>query len=228
KDQTALNKLEILKSYSDPPQHTKNKRLHIRFLVSPVEMIGDERGHVRALRLVRNELYRAEDGTVRSRPTNEHEVLGADIVFRSIGYQGVPLPDVPFNEKLGVIENDKGRVKDPGTGGHMTGLYVSGWIKRGPTGVIGTNKQDAGETVDCIVEDVAQGGVNAPENPDPASVLDLVSRAQPDYLTYDDWIRIDNLEIERGKAVGRPRLKFTSVEEMLDALKSSRKAAQNP
>jgi ferredoxin--NADP+ reductase len=138
----------------------------------------------------------------------------------------VPLPGVPFHEKWGVIENEKGRVTDPDTGGHMTGLYVTGWIKRGPTGVIGTNKQDAGETVECIAEDIACGAVNVPENPDADTVLDLVSRAQPDYLTYDDWIRIDSLEIERGKALGRPRLKFTSVEEILKALKSAKKASE--
>lgn len=228
KDQTAINKLEILKSYSDPAHHTKGKQLHIRFLVSPVEIIGDEKGRVRALKLVRNELYRAEDGSIRSRPTDEYEVLETDIVFRSIGYQGVPLPGVPFHERWGVIENDKGRVTDPGTGGHMTGLYVSGWIKRGPTGVIGTNKQDAGETVECIAGDVAGGKINVPESTDPVSVIDLVSRVQPDYLTYGDWLRIDNLETERGKALGRPRLKFTSVREMLDALKSLKKTAQKP
>ena len=225
KDQSAVNKLEILRSYSDTALHTRKKSLHIRFLVSPVELIGDERGHVRALKLVRNELYRADDGSVRSRPTGEYEVLDADIVFRSIGYQGVPLPGVPFHEKWGVIPNEKGRVTDPGAGVHMTGIYVSGWIKRGPTGVIGTNKQDAGETVESIAEDAAGGRINVPETPDPESVLNLVSRVQPDYLTYGDWLMIDNQEIERGKALGRPRLKYTSVGEILDALKSLKKAA---
>jgi ferredoxin--NADP+ reductase len=228
KDQTAINKIEILRSYSDPKHHTKNKRLHIRFLVSPVEIMGDAGGHVAALKLAKNELFRAEDGSVRSRPTGEFEELEADIVFRSIGYQGVPLPGVPFHEKWGVIENEKGRVTDPGTGGHMTGLYVTGWIKRGPTGVIGTNKQDAGETVGCIIEDVRSGTVIEPPDPDPESVLGHVSGAQPDYVTYEDWLGIDHIEIERGKASGRPRVKFTSVEEILEALKSRKKAAKTP
>ncbi|MGH7848892.1 MAG: FAD-dependent oxidoreductase [Thermodesulfobacteriota bacterium] len=228
KDQTAINKIEILRSYSDPKHHTKNKRLHIRFLVSPVEILGDAGGHVAALKLAKNELYRAEDGSVRSRPTGEFEELETDIVFRSIGYQGVPLPGVPFHEKWGVIENEKGRVTDPGTGGHMRGLYVTGWIKRGPTGVIGTNKQDAGETVGCIIEDVSHGAVIEPPDPDPESVLGHVSGAQPDYVTYEDWLGIDHIEIERGKASGRPRVKFTSVEEILEALKSRKKAAKSP
>ncbi len=227
KDQTAVNKIEILRSYSDPKHHTKKKRLHIRFLVSPVEIVGDAEGRVRAMKLAKNELYRAEDESVRSRPTGEVEELETGIVFRSIGYQGVPLPGVPFHEKWGVIENDKGRVTDPATGGHMTGLYAAGWIKRGPTGVIGTNKQDAGETVESIVEDAGRGSVIEPQDPGPESALRLVSGAQPDYVTYDDWLGIDRLEVERGKASGRPRVKFTSVEEIVEVLKSGKKSADN-
>ena len=121
KDQTAINKLEILKSFSDPSTHTKNKRLHIRFLVSPVRSLGTSGGCVSAVKLARNELYRAEDGSVRSRPTGEYEELKAGLVFRSIGYQGVPLPGVPFHEKWGVIHNEKGRVTDPATGEHVSG-----------------------------------------------------------------------------------------------------------
>ncbi|MFI5324485.1 MAG: FAD-dependent oxidoreductase, partial [Thermodesulfobacteriota bacterium] len=170
KDQTAINKLEILKSYSDPKTHTKNKRLHIRFLVSPVEIIGDSNGWVSAIKLARNELYRAEDRSIRSRSTGEFEELKTGLVFRSIGYQGVPLPGVPFHEKWGVIHNEKGRVTDQGTVEHLTSLYAVGWIKRGPTGVIGTNKQDAGETVGCILEDVKSGRINRPDSPDAGSV----------------------------------------------------------
>jgi ferredoxin--NADP+ reductase len=228
KDQTAINKLELLKSFSDPARHTKDRRLHIRFLVSPVEIIGDERGWVSGVRLVRNELYRAEDGSVRSRSTGEYEELKAGLVFRSIGYQGVPLPGVPFHEKLGVIHNEKGRVTDPGTGEPMPGLYAAGWIKRGPTGVIGTNKQDSGETVECIVEDVNSGRVNDPAVPDGESAEKMISDAQPDFVTYRDWLRLDELELERGKARGRPRVKYTSVEEMLDALKARNKASDIP
>ena len=228
KDQTAINKLELLKSFSDPARHTKDRRLHIRFLVSPVEIIGDERGRVSGVRLVRNELYRAEDGSVRSRSTGEYEELKAGLVFRSIGYQGVPLPGVPFHEKWGVIHNEKGRVTDPGTGDPVAGLYASGWIKRGPTGVIGTNKQDSGETVECIVEDVGSGCVNDPAFPDRESAEKMISEAQPDFVTYQDWLRLDELEVERGKAHGRPRVKYTSVEEMLEALQSRNKGSHMP
>ncbi|MGD9651311.1 MAG: FAD-dependent oxidoreductase [Candidatus Dadabacteria bacterium] len=221
KDQSSINKIEILKSYCDPAGHVKERQLHIRFLVSPVEILGDENGRVRGVRLVKNELYRDEKGDIRSRSTDEYEDLEAGIVFRSIGYLGVPLPEVPFHEKWGVIHNEKGRVTDPGTGEHVDGLYATGWIKRGPSGVIGTNKQDSGETVECIVEDIVSGKLHKPESPDRQSLEAFVREAQPDFITYEDWLKLDTLEIERGKAAGRPRLKFTTLEEILEALKNS-------
>jgi ferredoxin--NADP+ reductase len=122
----------------------------------------------------------------------------------------VPLPEVPFHEKWGVIHNEKGRVTDPGTGEHVDGLYATGWIKRGPSGVIGTNKQDSGETVGCIVEDIVSGKLHKPESPDRERLEAFVREA-----------KLDVLEIERGKAAGRPRLKFTTLEEILEALKNS-------
>lgn len=219
KDQSTVNKIEILKSFCDPAGHVKKRQLHIRFLVSPVEILGED-GKVKGVKLVKNELYKDDNGEIRSRATGEYEELKAGLVFRSIGYQGVPLPGVPFHERWGVIHNDKGRVTAEESGGHIRGLYATGWIKRGPTGVIGTNKQDSGETVKCIVEDVTAGLVHEPENPDRDSLEMLVRDVQPDYVTYEDWLRLDRLEIEKGKAHGRPRLKYTSVEEILEALKS--------
>ncbi len=225
KDQTAVNKMEILKSYSEEGTDEKTRRLHIRFLVSPVEIIGDEKGRVAAVRLVRNELYKADDGSIRSRPTDQYEELKVGLVFRSVGYQGVPLPGVPFHEKWGVIHNKKGRITDPETGMHIPGLYAAGWIKRGPTGVIGTNKQDSGETVECIIEDVGKGDIIEPKKGDGDKLMMLIEKVQPDYVTYGDWLRLNELEVERGKAHGRPRIKFTSVREMLDALRGNDEAA---
>lgn len=218
-DHAALRKLEILKSYTEGAADGRAKRLHMRFLVSPVEILGDEDGRVRAVRLVRNELYRSRDGSIRSRPTGEHEELEVGLVFRSVGYRGVPLPGVPFHEKWGVVPNDKGRVTDPETGGYVPGLYVTGWIKRGPTGVIGTNKQDSAETVECIAEDVLGGRVIEPEKGDGDKLERLLTEVQPEYVTYRDWLRLNELEVGRGKAEGRPRVKYTSVREMLDALR---------
>jgi ferredoxin--NADP+ reductase len=125
---------------------------------------------------------------------------------------------VPFHDSWGVILNQKGRVLDPDTQQPVVGEYASGWIKRGPTGVIGTNKSDALETVHCMVEDLAKGAILHPSHPEPAAAEKLIRERQPDAVSYADWLRLNALEIARGQAVGRPRLKFTRVQEMLAAL----------
>jgi ferredoxin--NADP+ reductase len=136
------------------------------------------------------------------------------LVFRSVGYRGVPLPGVPFNESFGVILNEKGRVLDPVSRAPVAGEYVVGWIKRGPTGVIGTNKPDAAETVVAMMEDLARGLYLRPADPDPVAVESLVRARQPQVLSYADWRRLDALEVAAGKAAGRPRVKFTRIEDM--------------
>jgi len=140
------------------------------------------------------------------------------LVFRSVGYRGVPLPGVPFNDDWGVILNDKGRVLDPGTKEPLVGEYTAGWIKRGPTGVIGTNKPDAAETVECMFEDLARGAVLEPAHPEAAAAETLVRQRQPSFVSYNAWLKLDALEVAHGRAQGRPRVKLTSVEEMLAAL----------
>jgi ferredoxin--NADP+ reductase len=135
-----------------------------------------------------------------------------------VGYRGLPLPGVPFNDSWGVILNQKGRVLNPDTQEPMTGEYTAGWIKRGPTGVIGTNKPDALETVNCMMEDLGQDLTLAPNYPTAGAIETLVRERQPNLLSWEDWFRLDELEINRGKELGRPRLKFTAVEDMLAAL----------
>ncbi len=217
-DPATIKKVEILQEYALREPTGKSRRLTIRFLVSPVELIGNERGQVVRMRLVRNVLYETEAGTLRPRHTDQFEEMSVGLVFRSVGYRGVPLPGVPFNERWGVILNEKGRVIDPDTQEPLVGEYTGGWIKRGPTGVIGTNKSDAAETVKCMLEDLANGLILNPSQPDAAAVEKLVRERQPNYFSYADWLRLNELEIARGRAVGRPRVKFTSVEEMLTAL----------
>ncbi|GAB4535703.1 MAG: FAD-dependent oxidoreductase [Anaerolineae bacterium] len=217
-DQATIRKLEILQEYASRKPRGRARRLVIRFLVSPVEIIGNESGQVVGMRLVRNELYATEAGTLRPRPTGQFEDLPVGMVFRSVGYRGVPLPGVPFNEKWGVIMNEKGRVIDPDSQQPRVGEYTAGWIKRGPTGVIGTNKPDAAETATCMIEDVARGLILEPACPEIAAAERLVHDRQPHYFTYADWLRLDELEVARGLASGRPRVKFTSVEDMLAAL----------
>jgi len=217
-DRATLKKVQILQEFARRPPAGKPRRLYLRFLVSPVEILGDAHGRVAALRLVRNRLVATDTGTLQAQPTGEEEVLPVGLVFRSVGYRGVPIPGVPFHEAWGVILNDKGRVLDPETGRPRVGEYAAGWIKRGATGVIGTNKPDAAETVSGMMEDWRAGRILDPPEPDPAAVTRLVRARQPHYVTYEDWVRLDELETARGRALGRPRVKFTRVEEMLAAL----------
>jgi len=217
-DRATQKKVEILKAYARRQPTGKSRRLTLRFLVSPVELIADGAGGVAALRLVRNELYATSTGALQPRATGHFENLPVGLVFRSVGYRGVPLPGVPFNESWGVILNDKGRVLDSDTKQPIVGEYAAGWIKRGPTGVIGTNKPDAAETVECMFEDLASGAVLEPAHPEAAAAEALVRQRQPNYFSYADWLKLDAIETERGRAQGRPRLKFTSIDEMLAAL----------
>lgn len=217
-DRLTMKKVEIIKSYAHKPDEGKPRQLTLRFLVSPVELIGDEQGRVKAMRLVKNKLYATEAGTLRPQPTGEYEELPVGLVFRSVGYRGVPLPGVPFHDKWGVILNNKGRVLNPDTQQPSVGQYTAGWIKRGPSGVIGTNKPDALETVQAMLEDVAAGHTLQPVQPDPAAVELLIRQRQPHYVTFADWQKLNEIEVAKGKANGRPRVKFTRIADMLAAL----------
>ena len=217
-DKGLIRKIEILQSYAGSPPTGKPRQLSIRFLLSPTEIIGDAQGRVHAVRLARNELY-ADNGALRPRANGEHETIPADIVFRSVGYLGVPLPEVPFDDRRGVIPNDRGRVLAGEGQEPVVGFYASGWIKRGPSGVIGTNKPDAVETVERMLEDLPAGAVMDPGRADVAAAERLVRERQPDYVSYEDWLRLDDLETARGKQSGRPRVKLTRTEDMIAALK---------
>ncbi|MFQ5610532.1 MAG: FAD-dependent oxidoreductase [Anaerolineae bacterium] len=217
-DRATQKKVGILQSYARNKPSGKSRKLTIRFLVSPVELIGDEAGRVVGMRLVRNVLYATEAGTLRPKHTDQFEEHPVGLVFRSVGYRGVPLPGVPFHESWGVILNEKGRVIDPESQSPVTGEYTAGWIKRGPSGVIGTNKPDALETVNCMLEDLAAGQTLNPAHPEIEAAEKLVRQRQPNYISYQDWLRLDELEVARGQELGRPRLKFTRIEDMLAAL----------
>jgi ferredoxin/flavodoxin---NADP+ reductase len=217
-DRMLSKKIEILQGYALRTPEGKRRRLHVRFLVSPVEVIGDVQGRVAGLRLVRNRLVASAAGGISAEPTGEFEHLDAGLVFRSVGYRGVGLPGIPFDDRRGVIPNDKGRVLDVDAARPVEGVYVTGWIKRGPTGVIGTNKPDSAETVTAMVTDLREGAHLQPEEPTAVAVETFVRARQPLAVTYPDWRRLDALESRLGEACGRPRLKFTSIEEMLAAL----------
>ena len=217
-DRATSKKVQIIQTYAKRPRTDKSRLLVLRFLVSPGELIGNDTDGVVAMTLVRNRLVASPTGTLSPRPTDERETLPVGLVFRSVGYRGVPVPGVPFNHDWGVILNEQGRVLDPETKAPRVGEYTAGWIKRGPTGVIGTNKPDAAETVACMVEDVAAARTLTPVEPSSEAAERLVRERQPRCLTHADWLRLDAIETERGREAGRPRVKFTRVDDMLAAL----------
>jgi len=217
-DRGTMKKVEILQSYTDNKPSGKPKKLIVRFLVSPVELYGNEAGQVTGMKLVKNKLYASGAGTLRPKATDQFEEIPVDIVFRSVGYRGVALPGVPFYENWGVILNEKGRVLNPETNKPVIGEYTGGWIKRGPSGVIGTNKPDAVDTVNCMLEDLEAGKTLTPAQPDATAARDFIKQQQPNYFSYEDWLRLDEIEVAKGKETGQPRVKFTRVAEMLAAL----------
>ena len=218
-DRKISRKLEIIQGLTDTPVTGKSKKLVIRFLVSPTELTDDGNGGVGGMTLVKNELYKNDKGVLRPRATDEVEDLPVGLVFRSVGYRGIPLPGVPFNDSWNLILNEKGRVLDPDTNAPLTGEYTAGWIKRGPSGVIGTNKADAVETVNLMLEDLENGSTLDPAYPTEDSAEAFIAKCQPNYFSYADWQRLDELEVKNGEALGRPRLKFTDIDEMVKAVK---------
>jgi ferredoxin--NADP+ reductase len=224
-DRTRERNLEILTGYAATPSRGARTRIVLHFLVSPVEILGQDR--VEGLTVVHNELYESEDGSLRPRPAERRTTLRVGLVFRAIGYQGVPLPGVPFDAMSGVIPNVAGRIVDPRTGGPIVGEYVVGWIKRGPRGIIGTNKPDSQETVRMLLEDLGAGRLDKEEVPGRHVLERLLSERRQDFVSYEDWQLIDLLEQERGRASGdRPRVKFSRVEEMLHALQERKREAE--
>ncbi len=214
-DKTSRVNVEILRDFSQRAPAGKHKRIVLRFLASPVEIQGE--GRVERMVIGRNELV-DEGGTLRARDTGEREEIECGLVLRSVGYTGIPIEGVPFDERRGLILNEGGRVLDSHDSGHKVGHYAAGWIKRGPSGVIGTNKKDALETCRHLLEDVAAGSVLDPATPEPGAVEDLLAEKGVRYITFEDWQAIDEAEVGRGEPHGRPRVKFVRVEEMLENL----------
>ena len=212
-DLATRKNLEYLASLPRTPQADK-RRVRLRFLASPVELIGS--GRVEALRIEENELAE-KGGAISARGTGRYERFDTGLVIRSIGYQGTAMPGVPFDDKRGLIPNEAGRVLAEG-GALDPGLYVTGWIKRGPTGLIGTNKACAKETTDRLLEDLA----TLPKPAHEISAVDAVlADARVRVVSYDDWRSLDATELERGKLAGKLREKVPSVAQMLALLGAS-------
>ncbi|MGI8886054.1 MAG: FAD-dependent oxidoreductase [Gaiellaceae bacterium] len=202
---------EILRDFAARQPIGKTRVVRLRFRASPVAILGD--GHVEAVEVVRNRLEPEDRGNVRAVATDEREVIPCEIVFRSVGYRGVPLPGTPFDEATGTIPNAGGRVLDD-SGTPIPGMYAAGWIKRGPTGVIGTNKKDATETVDHLLEDARAGLLPHSEH---GSIEDLLVERRVEAVVYAGWNAIDAHERAQGEQQGRPRVKLCTWDELLTA-----------
>jgi ferredoxin/flavodoxin---NADP+ reductase len=208
-DAAGRRKLELLSDYASRSRREHSPRIHLRFLVSPTEILGDRRGRVAGLRLVRNRLVAGDGARVVAEPTGQGETIGCGLVLTAVGYRGAPIPGVPFDHDRGVIPNRDGRVVDGVN--RRVGEYVAGWIKRGPSGVIGTNKKCAAETVGRLLEDLAAGRLPKPE----AQATERWVRTRaPDLVTWQGWRAVDDHECEAGKPHGRPRVKLVRREDL--------------
>jgi ferredoxin/flavodoxin---NADP+ reductase len=220
---TNRRNVEIFTDFSGREPEGKRKKISMRFLRSPVEIQGD--GKVERIVVGRNELQRDESGRIRAVDTGERETIECGLVLRSIGYKGIPIEGIPFDDDRGLIHNDGGRVHD-GEGTQVRGLYAVGWIKRGPSGVIGTNKKDAQETVDQLFADLEAGTVpDAELASDRGAIEALLNERKPDHVTFEGWQAIDAAEVERGKPHGRPRIKFCRVHELVEASRAAKAPA---
>src|SRR5215208_1576536 len=221
-DPTNRRNVEIFTQFSSREPEGKNKKITLRFLRSPVEIQGD--GKVERIVVGRNELQRDDSGRIRAVDTGERETIECGMVLRSIGYKGIPIDGLPFDERAGTISNQGGRVT--ANGKQVPGLYAVGWIKRGASGVIGTNKKDGQETVDSLFQDLEARVVpDARLAEDRGSIEALLTERKPDHVTFEGWQAIDAAEVEAGKPQGRPRVKFCHVEDLVEASKATKTAA---
>ena len=199
----AERNVSVLQELAAREPEGKPRRVVFRFFESPVAILGEER--VEGIELVRNEL----DENDRAVATDVHETLSCGLVFRSVGYLGVELPGVPFDARSGTIPNEGGRVEP--------GVYCAGWIKRGPSGVIGTNKKDATETVELLLADAAAGRLEPKPDASVAAVDSLLAERGIRVVEYDGWMAIDEAERAAGEKSGRPRVKLCTWDALLDA-----------
>lgn len=215
-DATATRNVEVIQRFARHVPGGKPRHVSLRFLLSPIALLGEQR--VERVRFMRNRLVRAADGSLTAEPTGETHEMPAGLVFRSVGYKGVALPGLPFDARRGVIPNVEGRVvRAAGETEPLAGVYVAGWIKRGPSGVIGTNKPDAVQSAQHLLDDFHAGRLRGPLHPGGALAALLDARGVR-VVSWRDWRRLDELETAAGRAEGRPRLKFTHIPEMLAAL----------
>ncbi|MCL9759550.1 FAD-dependent oxidoreductase [Frankia sp. AiPa1] len=204
--------LAVLRGYAEQPTAAGQRHITLRFQRTPVEIRGD--GRVEEVVFARNALEVDEQGWVSAVDTGERETVPASLVLRAVGYRGVAFSGLPFDERHGVIPNDRGRVE--GTERE----YVAGWIKRGPTGIIGTNRKCAAETVTRLFADLADGSLRRHDRgvtfDHDVEIVSWLLERQPHLVTESGWQLIDSAERAAGAASGRPRVKLVLTDELLD------------
>lgn len=217
KDPANKKNVDYVQAKAALGEGSRAKKVRLRFCVSPVEVLGKD-GRIVGLKLEKNKLV-AGKGRVNCVGAGQFETIPVGLIFRSVGYRGIPIPGVPFCEKAGKIPNAEGRVLTAGEGGTVVPAeYVVGWAKRGPSGLIGTNRADSVATVKAMLDDAKAGKLGAEPSASPDAMEALLSQRKVRYVTFAQWKKLDKLEVEKGKAAGKIREKFTRVPEMLEAL----------
>ena len=219
-DREAEKNLKTLRGFLERGVTGRPRRIELRFSTSPVRIEGD--GRVERLVVGANRLEAGPRG-VQAVPTGQEAVLPVGLVFRSVGYRALPVAGVPFDERRAIIPNESGRVL--ASGAAVPGCYVAGWIKRGPSGVIGTNKPDAVETIAALLEDADAGRLPAPSQPDPGAVPALLEERGVEVVTWRDWQALDAHECAAGATRGAPREKVTDTGEMLAVIRRARQGS---
>ena len=218
---SAKRNVEFIEQRAAATDDAAPRKLHCRFLVSPVEFQADG-ARVAKVRVQHSALQPDDHGTPRPKPIDRYETIEADLVFAAIGYRGEPIPGLSFEERKGIVPNRDGRVLDAPDGSARVGHYVVGWAKRGPTGLVGTNSPDSKATVESMLQDLEQGlALEAPAG-DPEAVQSLLHGRSVDFVSWEDWRRLDTWEQEEGQARGKVRFKEPSVEGLMAAVRNLR------
>jgi ferredoxin--NADP+ reductase len=221
KDRFLKANIDCLREYAARTEHTAPRRIVVRFLASPVEILGKD-GHITAVKIERNKLVEGANGELRAKGTGEYEIIEAGLVLRSIGYRSLPIEGVPFNDTNHTFNNVAGRIVDPQTGKTQLGEYVVGWAKRGPTGLIGNNKPDSAATVESMLADLPTLQGISDDNRDPSRIETFLCERDVDFVTYQDWRILDQYEIACGSDRGCPRVKLTTVPEMMAVIRKGK------
>ncbi|MDD5385060.1 MAG: FAD-dependent oxidoreductase [Gallionella sp.] len=209
--------LKILQSFAARQPGAKAKKLHLRFLVSPTEVIADAAGNVAGLALEKNRLEVQPDGTVSARGTGEIEVLDVGMVLPAVGFAAERIAGVPYDEKARIIANEDGRVVDSVSRSVIANEYVVGWARTGPQGLIGSHKGASAHIVEHMMVDGTE--LAARELPEREAIDSLLHQRGVQIVSFDDWKRLDDVEVARGERRGAPRDKMVDVETMLSTLR---------